>query len=429
MEKETYYARIERYDVSGDSLSVTFDAINTSYHKGQASNKRFNFLEVVSAQILLEINRSELPSHIKTFKQECWYEILVHVNSEEDDYIDALRFDSYQEKEPIDIKIADIHEYKKRHKKSKELTNIYQLRNIEGYSNSLATEKDILDLLSFSTLDPGIDYWLRVINVGQGSANSICLIDRECGVEPHNPQEILYLALGGGVVANSSTYPNTLTLSPAESVPVVLCHWDMDHWISGKVQAAVRETQWLVPEQKNLGISHLKFAQELSNQSRLNIWPKGLKSVKTSLIDVHKLPTSQNRNYSGLVSIVKSSKNGEKNAIYTGDAPFSRCKDFLRDYDISAVITPHHGGDMPHRAIPKAPNKHVVVSSFGNNNTFKHPFEGSKTRPISTKQRYLDKGWKNWHTTLSGDQYIYADSFSKCAQFTQLLNGIKPHLV
>ncbi|CDU13681.1 ComEC/Rec2 family competence protein [Vibrio coralliirubri] len=419
----TYYARVENYEVVNGNCTVTFDGIEEAYHLA-IDREKPNFREVRSAHIALNLQRKQLPPHIKSFKPECWYKLIIAIDSNEKSYIDGRIFHNYKIRASQKIQVTHLLELKKRSKKSKELSNIYQLKNIPGYADAITSKENILKLLP--TLNQNQDFWLRVVDVGQGSCNAISLVDEPDGpgTELIAPQEILYLAAGGGVVANAGTYVHN-DYYPIQGATVVLCHWDMDHWVSGEIKSEFEQTQWLVPEQKNLGISHIQFAQRLSEESRLHIWPKNLKRLDSSLIDIHKLPENKDRNYSGLVCITKSSMSSGKNAIYTGDAPFSRCKSFLSEYDISVIITPHHAGDMPFKAIPKAPDEHIVVSSFGMNNTFNHPFEGSKSRPFSTQTHYLNKGWKNWQTTLCGDKYIYSGKISDEKKFCQILNGMK----
>ena len=427
MRKNTYYARLDSNEFNDTIYNITFDCVEKRYHEGLVVNEH-NFLEIRSAHILLSLKREQFPSHIKSFKHECWYEISITVDSEDTTSLDALICHFHTESHTKKIKISSLKEMKKRSKKSKELSSLYQLKNITGYAESITSEENLIGLLPTSTIKE--DFWLRVVNVGQGSCNSLSIIEESAGIETQPKAEILYLALGGGVLANASTYGCKANFYPVDNAPVILCHWDMDHWISGEQINTLNQTQWIVPEQKNLGITHLKFAQRLSNERRLHIWPRGLKKVKTCLVDIYKLPENKNRNYSGLVSIVKSSKRGNKNTIYPGDAPFSKCKDFISEYDIAAIITPHHAGDMPFKAIPKAPEKHVVISSFGIRNTFNHPFEGNKNKPISTKEHYSNKGWKNWHTTENGDQLIYNGTFLEQTQLElQELNRIKPNIV
>lgn len=422
MRTSTYYARLESYEVENGNCTVIFDGIEESYHL-TIDREKPNFREVRSAHITLNLQREQLPSHIKSFKPECWYKLVIALDSNVTNYIDGRIFHNYQNNTSRTIQVVHLLELKKRAKKSKELSNIYQLNNIPGYADAVASKEEILELLP--TLNQKQDFWFRVVKVGQGSCNAISLIDDPDGPgkEIIEPEEILYLAAGGGVVANASTYVRN-NYYPTPDAPVILCHWDMDHWISGEIMPEFKQTRWLVPEQKNLGISHIQFAQRLSEESRLYIWPKNLKRLNSPLIDIHKLPENKDRNYSGLVCITKSSISSKKNAIYTGDAPFSRCKSFLSEYDISIIITPHHAGDMPFKAIPKAPKDHVVVSSFGRDNTYNHPFKGSKSKPTSTKTHYSDKGWKNWKTTLCGDKYIYSGKFTEGKKSYQMLDGI-----
>src|SRR5579871_3626379 len=64
-----------------------------------------------------------------------------------------------------------------------------------------------------------------VYDVGQGNCNAIL------GGNHFTHHPILYFDMGGGVLNNAHTYPNALgSLCGFMHPPVVLSHWDWDHW-------------------------------------------------------------------------------------------------------------------------------------------------------------------------------------------------------
>jgi hypothetical protein len=89
--------------------------------------------------------------------------------------------------------------------------------------------------------------WIGVYDVGQGSAAGLC--DRR-GLP------LAYFDLGGGVLGNVGTFPGALhnfcfTWAP----PIILSHWDWDHWSSGARFTRSMAMTWIVPNQ-TLGAVH-----------------------------------------------------------------------------------------------------------------------------------------------------------------------------
>jgi hypothetical protein len=70
---------------------------------------------------------------------------------------------------------------------------------------------------------PALDF-ITVYDVGQGNLNALWEADGAAR---------LYFDFGGGVTANKSTFPKKPgKLCFAEQPPVMLSHWDWDHWSS-----------------------------------------------------------------------------------------------------------------------------------------------------------------------------------------------------
>ena len=307
------------------------------------------------------------------------------------------------------ISLTKIRLIKKKTKLHNELSKTYRLENIANYENCITNKQKISQLIP-EILEK--DFYIKVKNVGQGSCNSFCKLRISDSDNVARPEEFLYLACGGGITANQKTYPNDVDFSPQNDALNILCHWDMDHWVSAEHKPELKnKVNWLVPNQSPIGMSHLKLANELSKNNRLFIWPSALSSASTDLLDIHKLKSHKNRNYSGLVIIAKSCANSSgKDFFYSGDAAFKHCSSFIDKYNLRIITVPHHGGKMPKKAIPRAPNQHLIVCSYGEDNTFGHPYEISKNTDLNTKNRYKAQGWTYWKATTGGSINIYPSS-------------------
>lgn len=81
---------------------------------------------------------------------------------------------------------------------------------------------------------------IAVYDVGQGSA--IGLIS--------NQEVICYFDFGGGAAPNSFTFPAALaSFCQCNSPPIILSHWDHDHWSSEGRDTRVHTQTWIVPRQ------------------------------------------------------------------------------------------------------------------------------------------------------------------------------------
>src|SRR5262249_38991336 len=90
------------------------------------------------------------------------------------------------------------------------------------------------------------------LDVGQGNATAL---SGDVG------DIALYFDFGGGVISNTKTFPKNhahFCLRPA--MPIVLSHWDWDHWSSAeRAGSSSYDCKWIVPRQP-LGANHRKHA-------------------------------------------------------------------------------------------------------------------------------------------------------------------------
>lgn len=224
------------------------------------------------------------------------------------------------------------------------------------------TKQEIQDRLDRVT---GLIDWVGVYDVGQGSANGAC---------DHAARPLAYFDLGGGVLANNASWPAAMSdFCYGADPPVVLSHWDWDHWSSGARFAGARGLDWIVPVQK-MGCVHATFAATLHAAGRLFVWPGSVPSLVSGQLTMSKcLGRGAGRNHTGLAMEIKG-PNSQPPILLPGDARYSAVPGALsRDY--TSLVAPHHGADMKNRQVPICQGNAGarVAYSFGTSNTFSHP--------------------------------------------------------
>lgn len=224
------------------------------------------------------------------------------------------------------------------------------------------TEQEIQNRLDLVT---GLIDWVGVYDVGQGSANGAC---------DSSTQPLIYFDLGGGVLGNRATWPTAMSdFCYGADPPVVLSHWDWDHWSSGSRLAGALALDWIVPVQK-MGSVHATFAATLHAAGHLFVWPGTTSQLVSGQLTVSKcLGRGVGRNHTGLAMEIEG-PNNQAPILLPGDARYSAVPGALsRDY--TSLVAPHHGADMKNRQVPAHyPNAGARVAySFGAGNTFSHP--------------------------------------------------------
>lgn len=218
--------------------------------------------------------------------------------------------------------------------------------------------------------------WIGVYDVGQGNANGLC--DR-------NGMPLAYFDLGGGVLQNSASFSSLFgNICPTLQPPVILSHWDWDHWSSGSRFPAAQQLTWVVPNQK-LGAAHAVFAAAILNSGgQILVWPDNLAQLSVGQATIHKC-TGAGRNHSGL-AVEVAGPGGEEPILLTGDARYSAIPTPTAHF--ASLVVPHHGADMRNRSVPQCPMHpgSRAAYSTGDPNSFTHP------RPI-TEQDHHKAQW------------------------------------
>lgn len=219
----------------------------------------------------------------------------------------------------------------------------------------------------------------RVFDVGQGSCAAA--IGKNEGVEA-------YFDFGGGVGSNHHTFPTQLAqFCFTGDPPVILSHWDWDHWSSALRDRRALQCDWIAPAQK-IGAIQWAFVQQLlGHRGRLFIWPKMLNALRVNQIEIQKCMGS-GRNSSGLAVLLHDEKNGDR-MLFPGDAQFSSIPGILSGV-LTTLVVPHHGGKPFERNVPQCSGQshHRLVYSFGGGNSYGHS-------AAATAVIYAQNGWSS----------------------------------
>jgi beta-lactamase superfamily II metal-dependent hydrolase len=241
---------------------------------------------------------------------------------------------------------------------------------------------------------PDVDF-ISVLDVGQGSA---------CGLWREQHGARLYFDLGGGAVANSGTFPTgRLRLCRSQDPPVILSHWDWDHWSSAMRFPEFLDLPWLAPRQ-DLDPIHLAFAHQLHKRGNLHVWPDTTTSIREGPLRIEKCgtPDGRDKNNNGLAMTVEGAGFGHPyRALLPGDAGFDSIPSVTSGESFDAIVASHHGAQVGAISTMTAPMANAaLVYSYGHANTYGHP-------RLHAALEYLQAGWlppRTYSTTQSRRQ-------------------------
>jgi len=245
---------------------------------------------------------------------------------------------------------------------------------------------DLFDKIQVSSISG-----IRVFYVGQGDA---------IGLLNEKHEVVLYVDYGGLVdhPDKDNGYTNTSSTLPPwhdqDHIPVVLTHWDKDHYFSAKHVKEMLDSQWIVPDQ-SIGVQATKFSATLNNAYT---WPEASPPLVLSFftingdeIRIEKIKErpvkskSEDRNLTGLsITIIKVGVSTPYKFIQLpGDAPFHKIPEFYAlqndsDYFFIGGTAYHHGSKRhwvkKTSKILGQPNIDAkVIYSYGPSNTYGHP--------------------------------------------------------
>ena len=207
--------------------------------------------------------------------------------------------------------------------------------------------------------------FVAVYNVGQGNANAIC---------DFNGIPMFYFDLGGGCYRNARTYSRSLNYCFSYKPPILLSHWDTDHFQSAKMNKAYLAENWIVPNQK-IGPVHFKFFLSITGTKL--IWPHALTQIGFQWGIIERCRGQlKEKNHSGLAFTAELSPsfNYIRKVLLPADAAYIHIPSTNNNSYDGIVIT-HHGAefDIGNVPVPYCRDFGANVLSYGKNNSYDHP--------------------------------------------------------
>jgi hypothetical protein len=156
---------------------------------------------------------------------------------------------------------------------------------------------------------PALEYLIG-IDVGQGAAT---------GLADANEDIHMYFDLGGGVYRNAPTRPSPLRFCWWVDAPIVLSHWDADHWSGEASDPQALPRTWIAPRQ-NMTTTHILFANRiLTAGGKLYMWTASPPaSIFVNVVGGHSLELrrcagpANKRNGSGIAAVVEHFETGNQ---------------------------------------------------------------------------------------------------------------------
>ncbi|MCC8951695.1 hypothetical protein H8A97_43430 [Bradyrhizobium sp. Arg62] len=227
---------------------------------------------------------------------------------------------------------------------------------------------------------------IAVYDVGQGGTNGL-VTGREV---------VCYFDFGGGVASNTATFPNNLLrFCQCNMPPIILSHWDHDHWSSEGRDTRVHAQTWIVPRQTSHGSKraphHSALIRAIQAKGTILIWPSNLYSKRIGQLEVS-LCRGSSKNASRLaLTVFPPAELSAMPVLLPADAGYDDLRNCLGSGAYDAIVCPHHGGHSNSPKIPSPPlGQHQrLIYSYGPNNTYHHPL--SVTYTDHDKARWLDK--------------------------------------
>jgi hypothetical protein len=218
-------------------------------------------------------------------------------------------------------------------------------------------ETELEDLLRGRAADA-----LGIYHVGQGNANGLLGSSSNC----KDSAVSIYYDLGCGVYANRGTTPAPLTFCLDLKPPVVLSHWDSDHWMGayahevppGSANYPCLDLNWVAPLQ-NVTTHHKTFALDVASHGSMRIYrPTSPGAVGTVSLGSPSNTTIQftagtgpRRNHSGIVLSVERDMRLPSGNVHswllTGDCDYMHFWKSLSPPNLVGMVVPHHGAARP----------------------------------------------------------------------------------
>ncbi|WP_202401835.1 hypothetical protein [Pseudomonas oryzihabitans] len=247
---------------------------------------------------------------------------------------------------------------------------------------------------------------LAVYDVGQGNANALL---RSRSNVSCLPLPALYFDLGAGVYRNKHTTPTHLQFCFSLNPPILLSHWDADHWAGAyatrvgnpPIHSALLRT-WIAPLQ-TVGPLHVVFANEIIAQGgSLFIYNPAPGTVDRISLPMGTelrlaLGTGSGRNDTGIAATIeRKNLNPSRTWLLTGDCNYMYIEPLLAPTNPIAVVVPHHGANLKGGAAAPNPFRGAngycrLIYSFGPDNA--HGATGVRHPTLNAATLNIGSGW------------------------------------
>jgi hypothetical protein len=182
-----------------------------------------------------------------------------------------------------------------------------------------------------------------------------------------------YFDFGGGVAGNTKTFPKRLkTFCFCLDPPIILSHWDHDHWSSEGRDTRVHSSTWIVPrqtmKQSKRAPHHAALITSIqSNGGAVLIWPNQLSTKLVEQIRINRC-TGVSKNSSGLaIEAFPPPGISGKPVLLPADAGYADLPTYPAQGAHDAIVCPHHGGSSNSPTVPSPPARKYqrLIYSYG----------------------------------------------------------------
>jgi hypothetical protein len=370
--------------------TVCFDVFRSetlpSFGNGHQSKFTLD-LDVPSWSVVVDLKPDDYDKLMglggRRIKENRWYGLYLS------DIGSALRasvyLDPVVEEQPFGFGVTDIIYLATRSPLTQSLQTFVSLDGIPDATTDL-----IVSVINASEFEhhPTTGTCVACYNVGQGTCAAIC---------QQSAYPLMYSDFGCGVLRNARTFPKYMRPCLTSHQPIVLSHWDLDHWALALRFPDAENCKWIVPRQSPMGASHVKFAHRLHQKRNLLVWPDNVERVRTRHGEIIKLPSHQDRNRSGLVMTAETAWTPTQpvRTLLPGDAPYISIPPAAQS-DLSGLVVSHHGGAHRGDKPPQARVNSKCCYSYGEANSYGHP-------KIASVRKHQRAGWGNRRDTPYGN--------------------------
>ena len=330
--------------------------------------------------------------------RDLWVEL--HLSASGEHEVDVFRglFDP----EPEVALISDAPRLIQNSKLSMQLSTAFDMKHWPD-----ASDAELEGLFSSIPLPP-IEQLIS-FDVGQGTASCLAC---DCGLP------ICYFDLGCGVYRNARIRPHNIQFCNCSDPPIILSHWDEDHWAGADRDPKCLQATWVAPRQK-IGPRHTTFASRILQQRGSILIVPAPVPVGATIVTWNgpcqeitlSRATGRGRNDSGLVMQVWN-RCEDKNWLLAGDADYQHIPNL--PCESAAISVPHHGATKC-RVSPPAPSdtgESRLLYSFGPGN--KHGRYGVSHPRRATVDAHVKAGWRSpgWTSGTPGDAVAHGTTLA-----------------